>query len=380
MVGGNRRREPEIILRATIRDNAALLAAGVLTFILMGAGQSLYGPALPAFSRMFGISPGLAGLLVSAHWIGCAVGVAGMFFRSAGVTPRFVLVLMAAGAGLLATGLGWWVTLAGALVFGAGYGCATVVFNPRVLRAFGARGPAMLSLLNATFGIGAILAPLLFVALGNDPLRSFAVAAGLAVAVFAIAGPAGRGDAAQVVSASQPFRPHWPALAFGGVAIAVEACLIGLGPTALIKAGLSEVAAAQLLSAFFLSFLAARVLLIFTAHLLRSFTLYTLAVGGACLGALAAALWQPGPAFVAIGFFAGMFFPGEYVTAARKMGDNPKVPPAIIAAGLVGGIFAPLALAPFLSGMGERGFFWATAAVTGALTVAALATLKEMNR
>lgn len=373
-------RKPENTLRATIQANAALLAAGVLTFVLMGAGQSLYGPALPAFSRMFAISTGQAGLLVSAHWIGCGIGVGGMFFRSAGVSPRFVLVLMAAGAGLLATGLGWWITLAGALVFGAGYGCATVVFNPRVLRAFGARGPAMLSLLNATFGIGAILAPLMFVALGNDPLRSFAVAAGLAVAVFAIAGPAGRTDTAHVVAAAPPFRPHWPALAFGAVAIAVEACLIGLGPTALIKAGLGEAVAAKLLSAFFLAFLAARVLLIFTAHLMRSFTLYTTAVGGACLGALAAALWLPGPAFVVMGFFAGLFFPGEYVTAARKMGDSPKVPPTIIAAGLVGGIFAPLALAPFLAGMGERGFFWVTAAVTGALTVAALARLKEMNR
>ena len=76
-------RKPENTLRATIQANAALLAAGVLTFVLMGAGQSLYGPALPAFSRMFAISTGQAGLLVSAHWIGCGIGVGGMFFRSA---------------------------------------------------------------------------------------------------------------------------------------------------------------------------------------------------------------------------------------------------------------------------------------------------------
>ena len=41
-----------------------------------------------------------------------------------------------------------WITLVGALVFGAGYGCATAIFNPRMLQAFGPRGPAMLSLLN----------------------------------------------------------------------------------------------------------------------------------------------------------------------------------------------------------------------------------------
>jgi MFS transporter, FHS family, glucose/mannose:H+ symporter len=367
-------------VRELIRTNAALLLVGVMTFVLMGAGQSLYGPALPAFSRAFGVSIGRAGMLVSAHWVGCAVGVAGMFLGSALVTPRLVVAIMTAGAALLATGLGWPITLLGALVFGAGYGCATVVFNPRVLRAFGERGPAMLSLLNATFGVGAILAPLLFVALGNNPALTFGVCAGFGALIVAASGPANKAEIVASVVAVVPFRPHWPALVFGGVAIAVEACLIGLGPTALIRAGVTEVNAAKLLSAFFLAFLAARVILIFTAHLLKSFTLYTVAVAGACAAAIAAALWVPGPSFVVIGFFAGLFFPGEYVTASRKMGNNPKVAPAIIAAGLVGGIFAPLMLAPFLEGMGERGFFWIVAAVTGTLTVSALACLRSMNR
>jgi MFS transporter, FHS family, glucose/mannose:H+ symporter len=367
-------------VRDLLKTNASLLAVGILTFILMGAGQSLYGPALPAFARDYDIRLGIAGLLISAHWIGCALGVAAMFVWGRFVTPRVVVVIMGVGAVLLASGLAWAVTLAGGLLFGAGYGCATVVFNPRMLRAFGVRGPAMLSLLNATFGIGAISAPLVFVALDNDPLATFAICAALAAVLALLAGKAGGAEALDGKATDLRFRPHWPALCFAVIAIGIEATLIGLGPAALIKAGETETAAAQLLSAFFLAFLAARLLLTFTAHLLPSFTLFTLAMLGTCLTCLLAATLAPGPSFVAMGFFAGMFFPSEYVTASRKMGAHPMVAPAIIAAGLVGGIAFPLIVSPFLYALGAHGFFWLAAATSGTLALIALASLRPMNR
>lgn len=367
-------------MRDLVKTNAALLVISIASFILMGAGTGLYGPALPVFARGFGIGIGTAGLLISAHWIGCAIGVGAMFFLGPRATPQIVVALMTAGAGLMALGFSWALTVLGAVVFGAGYGCATVVFNPRMLRAFGARGPAMLSLLNATFGIGAIGAPLAFVALGNDAVLSFTICAVIGVVITSAAGPAGR-DATVVASASTaPFRLNLPILVFGAVAISVEACLTGLGPTALINAGLSETAAAQLLSAFFVAFLAARLCLMCAAGLLASFTFFTLSLIAACASALIAALWLPGAGFVALGFCAGMFFPTEYVTATRKMGDNPKVAPTIIGAGLVGGVFAPLLMAPFLEAMGQRGFFWIVACTTGLLALGALANLRTMNR
>jgi MFS transporter, FHS family, glucose/mannose:H+ symporter len=369
-----------LTLRELIRQNAALLITGILTFILMGAGQSLYGPALPAYARDFGLSLGAAGLLVSAHWVGCALGVGSMFALGAKVTPRVTVVIMALGAGLLATGFSWAVTLLGGLVFGAGYGCATVVFNPRMLKAFGARGPAMVSLLNATFGIGAIGSPLVFVAMGNNPLPTFAFCTLLALGIAVFAGAAGRGGAVVAQAQSEGFRLHWPVLGFAVIAIALEATLIGLGPAALIKAGESETHAAQLLSAFFLAFLAARLGLSFVAHLLPAFTLFTLAMLGASLSALACAMLPPSAGFVTMGFFAGMFFPSEYVTASRKMGDHPRVAPAIIAAGLVGGVLAPLLVSPFLGELGARGFFWLAAGVSGAVALVALASLRAMNR
>jgi len=121
------------------------------------------------------------------------------------------------------------------------------------------------------------------------------------------------------------------------------------------------------------------VLLIFTAHLLAPFTLYLGAIAGTFGMALGAAAIAPGIFFVAMGAFAGLFFPGFYVTASGKMGLHPRVAPTIIAAGLIGGIFAPLILAPLLSQMGARGFFWLIAAIAGALTVAAMLNLRRMN-
>ena len=366
-------------MRELMKANAGLLIVGIATFVLMGAGQSLYGPALPAFSRIFGVSIGMAGVLVSAHWVGCAIGVAAMFFQGRHVTPRHVVIAMGLGAAIIATGLGWGLTILGAVIFGAGYGSATVVFNPAMLRAFGARGPAMLSLLNATFGIGAIGAPLMFVALSNDPAKTFALCAGLALVIALGAGAARPALAGPAEKPDTKFRLHLPILGFGVMAIGLEACLIGLGPTALIAAGETEVNAAQLLSMFFFAFLAARVMLIFTAHMLAPFTLYLLAILGTFGTALGAAVIAPGVFFVAMGAFAGVYFPGFYVTASAKMGLHPRVAPTIIASGLIGGIFAPLLLSPWLTSLGDRGFFWVIAAIAGGLALAALFNLRRMN-
>ena len=365
-------------MRDLIRANAGLLFAGVATFVMMGAGQSLYGPALPAFARDLGLSGPQAGWLVSAHWIGCAIGVAAMYFRGVGVTPRMVIATMAAGAALLALGAGLVVTVLGAVTFGAGYGAATVVFNPRILRAFGAGGTSMLSLLNACFGIGAIAAPMVFVMFGSVPARAFALVAGLAVVIWLFAGPAGRSSTAPTDAVAGAFRPMYGLLLFAVAGIGIEACLIGLGPTALIAAGLGEAAAAQYLSLFFVAFLGARLGLVFCAHLVAPFTIY---IGAMCVAAAAsvlAVLISPGLFFVVIGLAAGMFFPSFYVAASRAMGDDPRTAPTIIAAGLVGGIASPILLGAVMDGLGQTGFFWVMAVATGMAAVVGLVVQRRL--
>ncbi|MGL6209311.1 MAG: MFS transporter, partial [Paracoccaceae bacterium] len=344
--------------------------AGIATFVLMGAAQSIYGPAMPALARTYELTLGTAGLVVSAHWIGCFAGVGVMYLLGRHITPRHVLAAMALGALVIAAGLGWAITLLGAGLFGMGYGGATVVFNPRVLTAFGARGPGMLSLLNACFGIGAIAAPLVFVALGSQPALSFGLIAILCALVWLTAGRTG--EATTTPPPTGPFRPDWLILTFGALAIAIEALLIGLGPAALIAAGESEARAAQLLSLFFVTYLGARVALVFTAHLVAPFTLFTAATLTASALAAAAALIHPAIFFVGIGACTGLLFPGFYITAQRRMGDDPRTTPTIIAAGLVGGITAPLVMTGILESLGERGFFWIIAIKAALITATAL--------
>ncbi|WP_137110042.1 sugar MFS transporter [Rhodobacter sp. SY28-1] len=365
-------------MKDLIRAHAGLLFVGVATFVMMGAGQSLFGPALPVYVRDFALGEAEAGLFVALLWVGCFVGVGFMFFKGALVGPRHTLAVMAAGTGLMATSPNWWVTLAGGVVFGMGYGMATAVFNPRVMRAFGAKGPSMLSLLNATFGVGAIAAPLVFVWLGSDPAWAFGIVALVLAAIWLGAGAAGREGVVQSGEV-KAFRPHWAILAFGMVAIGMEASLAGLGPTALIRAGIAEETASQLLSAFFVVFLLARVALIFVAHRVEPFVLYTVAVGSAALFALGAVFVSPAYFFVAMGASAGVFFPGFYVTASGKMGEDLRVPPTIVASGLVGAICTPLLLAPLSATLGERGFFVLAAGLLVAVSVAALVSLRRMR-
>ncbi|HMO07342.1 MAG TPA: hypothetical protein PKD10_06795 [Paracoccaceae bacterium] len=342
-------------MRAELVAHAGLVVAGLVSFVLMGAGQSLYGPAVPVFARDFGIGTGQAGFLVSAHWIGAAAGVALMYVAGDRVTPRMTLAAMATGAGGIALGAGWWVTLAAAA-------------------AFGARGPSMLAFLNAIFGIGAIGAPLVFVAIGGDPALAFAVVAAMAVATFVLARVAPAPAAAALAAGS--FRPRPGILGFGALAIGTEACLIGLGPTGLIARGVSEAGAAQLLSAFFAAFLLARLALVPLAGRIVPFVLLAtaLTVSGACAAGLAAGgpVWL----FVAMGAAAGLFFPAFYMAGVGQMGSDARVAPTLIAAGLAGGISAPLIMGAVMGAIGN-GILFALVAV---LTLAAAAMAWPMVR
>lgn len=357
----------------------ALLLAGAASFIIMGAGQAVFGPALPGYERAFQVSTATAGWLISAFWVGCILAVAGMYFAGARLTPRAGLAAILIGATLLAAAPVWSLTLLGAFTFGLGYGCLTAIFNPRILAAYGARGTAMLSLVNAAFSIGAIAAPLIFVGLGSDPKLVFWGLAALTALTFAAAGSAGRARAPGPVN-TDGFRLHLPILGFGLVAIGLEASLAGLGPTALIRAGIAETRAAELLSLFFVAFLAGRVGLVFLAHRIPPFAIYTAATGFAALCALGCAAISPALFFPPMGLATGLFFPGYYVTGTSKMGADARVAPVLLAAGLIGAILSPLIYARLIPLLGERGFFWLIGGVAGTLTVLALANSRAMQR
>ena len=363
-------------MRSVFAAHRGLVLAGVFSFVLMGAGQSLYGPALPAFARSFAISTGQAGLLISAHWVGSVLGVGGMYVRGDRITPRMALGAMAVGALIIGLGIAWVVTLAGAGVLGLGYGASTVIYNRRFLVIFGARGPSMLAALNAIFGIGAIGAPLVFVAIGSDPGLAYLGVAALCAVTLALAGPVA--PIADAAATAGRFTPRPVILTFGALAIGTEACLIGLGPTALIVQGQTEARAAELLSLFFVAFLGMRLVLVGFAGRIAPFTLYLSAMAAAAVCAAGSALTaQPGW-FIAIGGCAGLFFPGYYMSGTKAMGGDGRVAPTLIAAAMAGGVVAPVLMAAVMAQTGDAAFFGVVALLTGAVAVAALALRPRM--
>ena len=358
---------------------SAVLVAGLVSFTLLGAGQAVMGPALPVFQHSFAISTATSGWLISALGIGSFLGLVGMYLYGSHISARMALTGMAAGAAGVALAPDLALALMGAVIFGAGYGAIAAIFNVRVLSAFGRKGPSMVSLLNAAYSVGAIVAPLVFVALGSRPSMVFWIIAAAAAATILIVGGPGVAQHAAPVGRTG-FRLHLPILGFGLIGAGIEVCLGGLGPSALIRAGVKPDHAAELLSVFFIAFLASRLVLALIADRVPPFAIYTGAVFFTGLCGLCSALFDPAIAFPVTGLSAGLLFPGYFVTAAAKMGNDSRVAPVILATAQIGAVATPLFVAQLIPGMGERGFFWMLTALSAAATLMALGFYRQMTR
>ena len=356
----------------------ALLTAAVMGFFIIGCGAAILGPALPVFAREFGLSTARASWLVSTLWIGCLLGVVAMYFWSARFSAQPGMAVMALGAAILAAAPLWPVALAGAFIFGLGYGAIAAQFNPRILIAFGARGPSMLSLINAVFSLGSIAAPYGFVLMGGNPRPVFWAIAGLAALGWGAAWKAGM-TGVQPAAVGKGFRLHLPILSLALLAIGIEASLAGLGPTALIRTGMDEVGAARLLSLFFVVALLTRLALIAIATRIPAFGLFTFAALWAAVCALLAIWVSPLIFFPALGVSTGLFFQAEYITASRKMGDDARVPPVILGNGLLGAVISPIVYAKLMDGFGDFGLFWLIAIVAAGIGAVSLVQYRSMT-
>ena len=302
-----------------------------------------------------------------------------MYFLGRHVSPRLALIVMAAGAAGLATAPGFLLSVLAGAVFGVGYGCVAALFNTRILVAFGVRGASMVSLLNAGYSVGAIAAPLLFVALGSNPRLIFGIIAVLVALTIVISGQAG-GGGTQTPAGGGRFRLDLPILAFGLMSVGIEVSLAGLGPSAMIRAGIPADRAAGLLSGFFVAFLAGRLVLTLLADRVPPFAVYTSACLFTALFALGCATIGPDWFFMPMGLSAGLFFPGYFVTASLRMGDDARVAPVILATSQIGAVFVPLGLSQLIPALGDRGFFWLVTVAAGLLGLVALAAYRRMQR
>ncbi|WP_443041090.1 MFS transporter [Streptomyces sp. B21-102] len=198
------------------------VVASCFGFVLIGALQALYGPSIPALRDDFGLSPSAAGLGLSAHFAGGVAGVL-LFDRRFGRTGnRRILavayLLMAAGAAGFALAPDWPLALLAALLAGIGFGGIDYGLNRLFATGFGRRSTAMLNILNAHFGVGAILGPALIGAVGAEHYPALFLAFALAnlplLLCLRASGTTRRSPRPPAPATARPSAPHcapsWP--------------------------------------------------------------------------------------------------------------------------------------------------------------------------
>ncbi len=160
-----RSREDESQFKSHKEYLKVLLHAG---FILTGAVNTMLGPLLPLLSARWALSDAQAGLLFTAQFGGSVCGVLASSVVVVRRGHRFCLVLglsaMAAGSAMLLRG-GYGAGLRAALLLGIGLGLAIPTTNLAVSAMNPQRRAAALSLINLSWGAGAVGCPLLLAAL-----------------------------------------------------------------------------------------------------------------------------------------------------------------------------------------------------------------------
>src|SRR5947209_2422059 len=171
---------------------------GFSLFLLIGATAAMFGPTIPTFRSTFHVTAAAAGLLLGGHFAGSVVGTLSPSFlprrlRAPRVLTAASTLCFALGCLTISSAPAWPVPVVGAVVEGAGWGGLVIVFNALFASGFGRRSATMLTLLNAVYGIGAILGPASVGLLAAGGFRvPFLVvaAAALALLPFGLALPA----------------------------------------------------------------------------------------------------------------------------------------------------------------------------------------------
>ena len=355
-----------------------LFISGSLAFILIGIVGSLYGVALPAFSRAYGLTEGAAGLILTTHALGAVAAVLAATLGLPGLGARTATTLIAAGAAGIALMPGWPLTLAASSVVGTGFGLIATEVNRSFLAGFGPRGPGMVGLVNGISGAGLIAGPLLYVWSGANIALLYgtmALLSGALVFTFASAGSAPPGG-------PFPTLLTWRAgvLLLNHVAVCLEASLAGLGVTALIASGWTEDSAATLSAAFFAAFLLARVALYWITRYIAADLLFLIAAIGTGLSAGVAAAGFQTIGLVATGGFVGLSFPAFYVWAAGLLGEDSRTSAAILLSGLAGMALGPFVVGSILRVTGSEALFAVIAIAAGTLSLAILASIGPARR
>ncbi len=156
---------PEASTQVELTGPALANLSGI--FILIGATSSLFGPLLVTFSHHFNISLPRAGEVLSVYFVGALLGVLPGWWGLKRTTGRRVLsvALLTVAVGTMASGLvhSWFVFLASIFVLGLGFGSLDMGLNVLLSRTREEGRAHRLSIVNAGYGLGAVICPLIIV-------------------------------------------------------------------------------------------------------------------------------------------------------------------------------------------------------------------------
>lgn len=257
----------------------------VLALAIGGLGVALLGSIKVALARRLAIDEARVGGLVSLFGFALIPGNLMAGFLTDLVGRQVVLVggsvLIALSIGLLAGARKYRLALAAVILFSMGWSLLINVGNVLVPLAFAGSKAQSNNLANVFFGLGAFFTPLATAfCLGRVSLGSFLAgvagfallpgALALVIAPTAFLGEAGERATAASVAAEHSFRAllHDPKMWLFGFALffygPLEASLAAWTTTFLGEKGMKEKSAATMLSAFWLTYMAARLVTAFT--------------------------------------------------------------------------------------------------------------------
>ncbi|MDV6374221.1 MFS transporter [Deinococcus arenicola] len=355
-----------------------ILAAGTAAFFTLGVIQAMYGPAFTLFQARYGVTTAAVGIIASAHFVGSALAppLVGLLLIRLSLRRVVVaaLLTLALGATVVALAPTWPLAIAGALLGGFGAGGVSGGLNA----AYASIGTRAVNLVNAVFGLGSILSPLLVAGAGGNlsiPFVIVAVLGGLTLLSARIWGfPAIREQPLSTASGR----------ARAGVQVALFlvliACYVGLEVGFGAWAGrhlqsLGYASFAVIVAGYWGGMTVARILTgLFGARVRPERLVLTCAVLTTLAGLAATQAALAPAAYILAGLALGPVFGTTLVWTTRSL--PARLVPFLLTSGSVGGIVAPYMLGVLAARSGPDVIPLALAALAAVLCVVVWGTLR----
>jgi fucose permease len=269
---------------------------------------------------------------------------------------------MAAGCLLFALASAWPPALAGAAVIGLGFGGLDYGLNQLFAVGFGRRSTAMLNLLNAHFGVGAVAGPALIGWLGPGKYPWIFGAFGvICLALTLVLGGVRQDRPEPALDAPVRSGRHHASVLIGAflviyvLHVAIETGIGGWEPTHLEALGHGVTAAALATSLYWLAMTAGRFLVVPLSLRLPEARIVT----GSCIGMVACLALATVPvlapyAYVGVGLFIAPIFPTALPWLNRAVPTVRAAGAYVIAASMIGGVAFPPMLGTAIEVSGVR--------------------------